>query len=474
MTYNNNENKETVKEYTIDLQRLFVEFLAQDKDLFARVNGIIDPLYFDRELRKGVEFIQEHATGYSALPTREQILATTGLELQELKDTDDRHQKWFIDEFETFCKHKALEAAILESADLLEKGEYGPVERKIKEAVQIGLAKHMGTDYWESPAERIERVRNQRGGTSTGWKEIDNKLYGGFNKGELNIFAAPSGGGKSLFLQNLALNWSIAGLNVVYITLELSEELSSMRLDSMITGMNTRDVFKNAADVDLKVRMQGKKAGKLQIVQLPNGITINAITSYLREYEVKNDVKVDAICIDYLDLMMPAQSKVNPSDLYIKDKFVSEEMRNFAVEHDILFATASQLNRAAVEETEFDHSHIAGGLSKIQTADNVIGIFTSQAMRERGRYQVQFMKTRSSSGVGQKVDLKFDIAGLRIEDLDEDDEGSTMHQPSAMFEKIKAQNKTSHQEKNIAENSVVGNTIDGHDKLRSMLKRSNS
>ena len=465
---------EQVKEYNIELQKLFVEFLAQDKDLFARVNGIIDPLYFDRELRKGVEFIQEHVAGYSALPTLEQIKATTNIELQELKDVDERHQNWFIDEFETFCKHKALEGAILDSADMLEKGQYGPVERRIKEAVQIGLAKHMGTDYWEDPAERIERVRNQRGGTSTGWKEIDNKLYGGFNRGELNIFAAPSGGGKSLFLQNLALNWSIAGLNVVYITLELSEELSSMRLDSMITGMNTRDVFKNKDDVDLKVRMQGKKAGKLQIVQLPNGVTINAISSYLREFEVKNDIKVDAVLIDYLDLMMPAQSKVSPSDLYIKDKFVSEEMRNFAVEHDILFATASQLNRAAVEEVEFDHSHIAGGLSKVQTADNVIGIFTSQAMRERGRYQVQFMKTRSSSGVGQKVDLKFDISGLRIEDLDEDEAGSTMNQPSAIFDKIKSQNKISHQEKNIAENSVVDSTIAGHDKLRSMLKRSNS
>jgi len=411
---------------------------------------------------------------YSALPTRDQILATTGLELQELKDVDDRHQKWFIDEFETFCKHKALESAILESADLLEKGEYGPVERKIKEAVGIGLAKHMGTDYWESPAERIERVRNARGGQSTGWRDIDQKLYGGFNRGELNIFAAASGGGKSLFLQNLALNWSIAGLNVVYISLELSEELSSMRLDSMITGMNTKEVFKNVDDVDLKVRMQGKKAGKLQIVQLPNGITINAITSYMREYETKNDLKIDAVLINYLDLMMPAQSKVSPSDLFIKDKFVSEEMRNFAVEHDILFATASQLNRAAVEEVEFDHSHISGGLSKIQTADNVIGIFTSQAMRERGRYQVQFMKTRSSSGVGQKVDLAFDIGGLRIKDLDDDEAGSTMNQPSAIFDKIKSQNKVSHQEKNIAENSVVENTIQGHDKLRSMLKRSNS
>jgi len=180
------------------------------------------------------------------------------------------------------------------------------------------------------------------------------------------------------------------------------------------------------------------------------------------------------VLIDYLDLMMPAQSKVSPSDLFIKDKFVSEEMRNFAVEHDILFATASQLNRAAVEEVEFDHSHISGGLSKIQTADNVIGIFTSQAMRERGRYQVQFMKTRSSSGVGQKVDLAFDIGGLRIKDLDDDEAGSTMNQPSAIFDKIKSQNKVTHQEKNIAENSVVENTIQGHDKLRSMLKRSNS
>ena len=96
------------KEYNIDLQRLFVEFLAQDKDLFSRVNGIIDPLYFDRELRKGVEFIQEHASGYSALPTREQILAATGIELQELKDVDERHQKWFIDEFEKMIVNMGL------------------------------------------------------------------------------------------------------------------------------------------------------------------------------------------------------------------------------------------------------------------------------------------------------------------------------------------------------------------------------
>ena len=91
------------------------------------------------------------------------------------------------------------------------------------------------------------------------------------------------------------------------------------------------------------------------------------------------------------------------------------------MELNTIFVTAAQLNRGAVEEIEFDHSHISGGLSKIQTADNVFGIFTSRAMRERGRYQIQLMKTRSSSGVGSKIDLGFDIDSLRIIDLGEDD-----------------------------------------------------
>ena len=77
-----------------------------------------------------------------------------------------------------------------------------------------------------------------------------------------------------------------------------------------------------------------------------------------------------------------------------------------------------------MEEVEFDHSHIAGGLSKINTADNVFGIFTSRAMRERGRYQLQLMKTRSSSGVGMKVDLEFDLDSLRITDPGEEGQDS--------------------------------------------------
>jgi hypothetical protein len=136
--------------------------------------------------------------------------------------------------------------------------------------------------------------------------------------------------------------------------------------------------------------------------------------------------------------MMPLSVKVSPSDLFVKDKYVSEEIRNLAMETQCVTVTASQLNRSAVEEIEFDHSHISGGLSKIMTADNVIGIFTSRAMKERGRYQIQFMKTRSSSGVGQKVDLEFNLDTLRITDLgEEESEPSFREQSSNVVNNLK-------------------------------------
>ena len=423
--------------YNEETQELFLRFMVSDNDIIARVNSIVQPYMFDRQFRNAVTFIKEHVQEYNSMPTIEQIEASANIKLEKVEDFNSRHVEWFMDEFETFCRHKALEKAILDSTDLLESKDYGTVETKIKEASQIGLVKDLGLDYYANPKERLEWIKNQAGAISTGWQAMDRKLYGGLNRGELTFFAGGSGAGKSLFLQNLALNWSQSGLNTVLISLELSEQLCSMRLDSMISGYGTSEVMKNIDDVDLKVRTKGKGAGKLRVKQLTNGITANDIQAFLREYEIQSGVQVDAVIIDYLDLMMPVSSRVNPGDLFIKDKYVSEELRNLAVEWNVLMVTASQLNRGAVEEIEFDHHHIAGGISKIQTADNVIGIFTSNAMRERGRYQIQFMKTRSSSGVGTKIDLKFVPETLRIEDLDESDEDTDTMVAGSLINSLK-------------------------------------
>jgi hypothetical protein len=169
----------------------------------------------------------------------------------------------------------------------------------------------------------------------------------------------------------------------------------------------------------MKVRVMGKKSGQFQIKYMPSGKTTNDIRSFMKEYEVKTGKRIDILLVDYLDLLMPISRKISAENLFIKDKFVSEELRNLAVEKNVILVTAAQLNRSAVEEISFDHSHISGGLSKIQTADNVFGIFTSRSWREKGRYQIQLLKTRSSSGVGQNIDLEFDIDTLRIRDLED-------------------------------------------------------
>ena len=63
-------------------------------------------------------------------------------------------------------------------------------------------------------------------------------------------------------------------------------------------------------------------------------------------------------------------------------------------------------------------------------------------MKERGRYQIQFMKTRSSSGVGQKVDLEFDVDSLRIRDLADDPEYKQFDkQRSTIYDSLKQKSK---------------------------------
>ena len=420
----------TPVEYTHDIQELFLRMLLTEPQLYTRVSNIMNSENFERSLRPAAKFLVEFSEKYNSIPDPQQIKATTGLDIAVIPGLRDSDTEWFLDEFEKFTKRQELERAILKSAELLEKGNFDPVEKLIKDAVQISLTKDMGTDYFADPKARLNAIRNNNGQISTGWPCLDNKLYGGFNRGELQIFAGGSGSGKSLFMQNLAANWMQMNLNGVYVTLELSEELTAWRIDSMITDVATRDVFKNIDDVELKVKMSAKKSGKFYIKYMPAQSTVNDIRSYIKTLQMEKGIRVDFLCIDYLDLLMPVSTKVSPSDLFIKDKYVSEELRNLAKELNVLFVTASQLNRSAVEEVEFDHSHISGGISKINTADNVFGIFTSRSMRERGQYQIQLMKTRSSSGVGQKIDLSFDVETLRIFD-DGDSTGYVANAQSA-------------------------------------------
>jgi archaellum biogenesis ATPase FlaH len=366
--------------YSRELQKLYLEMFLSDAESFIRCQNIFEPENFDKSLRTAAKFITEHVDQYRVMPEVDIVNAACGSDFQQVELARENYQ-WLLDEFEQFSRHRGLERAILKSADLLERGEYGPVEKMIKDAVQISLSRDMGTDYFEDPRGRLGSLKDNNGQVSTGWPTVDRRLYGGFNRGELNIFAAASGGGKSLFLSNLAVNWAMMGLNVIYLTFELSENLVAMRLDSMFTGISTREIFKNLDDVELKVKLMGKKSGHIQVKYLPSGKNCNDIRAYLKEYQVKKNIRPDVILIDYLDLMMPISVKVSPSDLFVKDKYVSEEIRNLAMESQCITVTASQLNRCLALDTKV----IANG-HEIEIKDVKVGDWIES---NQGPVQVQ-------------------------------------------------------------------------------------
>lgn len=464
------------KDYSDAKQKLLIDIILSSEEIFSRCQNILDSKYFVNKYRPAMRFILNYANDFKVLPKIEQVNAETGMDFAKIENILIQHQDSFLKEIEEFCKNRALADAVTSAVSLIEKGNYGEVEKRVREAILISLQTDLGTNYYADPRARLMSIKDKNGQISTGWKSVDSKLYGGVNRGEITIWCAGSGVGKSLFLQNEAVNLSRQGLNVVYISLELSEGLTSMRIDSMLTEVGTRDIFRNLDAVEIKVKQAGFKSGDLYIKQIPQGSTTNDIKVYLKNYEIERQKRPDVLVVDYLDLLYPNNKRVNPSDLFVKDKFVTEELRGLAVEMNMICATASQLNRSATQEQEHDHSMIAGGISKIQTADNVISIFASAAMKERGQYQVQFLKTRSSSGVGSKIYLGFDPNTLKIFDM-EDGEIGLIESSSAtdVFADLRRKNNVNKGSSNTSGSSVSNappqKTIKDLTTLTSLIRR---
>lgn len=455
-----------VNETNVETQKYYLDFFLSSGELFTRAQNIFNPLNFDRSLKEAATFIQEYVQKYSAIPSVEQVSVKTGTKLAIIERIQESDENWLLDDFEQFTKKAELTRAILKSVDLLEKDDFGSVEKIIKEAVQISLTRDLGINYFEDPRARLMKLKDSNGQVSTGWTIVDRYIFGGFNRGELEIFCGGPGSGKSVVLQNLACNWIEKGMNGIYITLELSQELVAMRLDSMITGIGSKEIFHKLDDVELKVAMAGKKSGRLKIKFLPSGSTVNDIRAYVKELMIQENYKPDFVCVDYLDLINP-NSKIDLGDFFVKDKLVSEGLRNFGIELKAVIASASQLNRSSFDEIDFNLGNVAGGISKANSCDNMFGIYTSRSMKERGAIQLQLLKTRNSSGVGNKVDLDFHVDSLRI--TDSTSTASSVMTGTALLAQIKNSPKAS---KTIP--ASMGDKKDLLKNLMSQINHSNS
>lgn len=395
----------------INKQRLLLRYLISSSDLFTLTNPIVRADYFDPEIRRAVKFIQTYYDTYRALPDPAQIQAETTVAITATEVSFDQFS-YCVNEVEQFCKRKAMEQAVLKSVALINDDDYGAVETLIREAVTTSITRSLGLEYYDNPLARLERLRNTAKPISTGWDDVDEITGGGFNIGDLIILSANSGGGKSVSMENWADNMNNQGYHGIYFSFELNEDLISKRHDSIVTGVHQAEVLVRYKEVAAAVDNAALKKGSLLIKQMQSP-TPNDLKAYLKEYELKYKRIPKFIVVDYIGLMR-ASEKVEAGDVYTKDKLVSEELRNIAQEYGAIVMTASQQNRDAIDKLELNQGNIAGGISKIDTCDVYISIIMTDAMRASGDVMFQFLKTRSSDGVGKNAHLAWDAKTLRI------------------------------------------------------------
>lgn len=402
-------------------QALLIDILLGTPDLFALVTPIIESRYFDPEFRPLMSFVLQYQMDHKGIPQPNIIEAETGIKVTPQSVIGDTFD-YACSEFETFCKRKAIDYAIRDSVSLIEKGDYGAVEQKIREAVTTTLTRNLGTDFFENPTALMERIEVGLGKPiSTGWRDLDDTIGGGVYRKDLILFSANSGGGKSITMDNLATNFHNQGLKGVYFSFELGEELLSKRHFSIVTGVDTPQLFMRKQEVIAKTEELSKTAGRFLFVRMPVGTKPSAIRAYLKEYQLKyNGDTPDFMIFDYMGLM-GTDVHVQTGDVYTRDKIVSEALREIGNDFDAIVVSASQQNRSAVGETDIDHSHIAGGISKIDTCDLAISIILTDTMKASGEIAFQLIKTRNSDGVGKNVQLKWIARHLRIADCDSAD-----------------------------------------------------
>lgn len=400
-------------------QKLLLEYLISSPDTFAMCQGIVDPEYFDPTLRNTVKFVKDYYDGYNSLPSPKQIKAETGTDI-ELTEVKPDKIKWCADEIERFCKNRAMERAILKAVPLVNNGNPEAVEALVKEALLVSLNRDLGLRYYEDPTVRLQKMAESGDLIPTGWTQVDELLYGGIGRKELLLVSANSGGGKSICLANLALNCNERGLNVLYASLELSETVIAQRFDTMITGISRKEWKAHIGEIAVRVEEYGTGKGVIDIKQFSVGTSATQIKAYLKEYYLMYGFLPDVLILDYVDLMHPNERNIDLSDLWTKDKLCSEQLRDVGREYNMLVATASQLNRSAVNATHQSHDQIAGGISKINTADVYWSIVMNATQRAKGELMFHFQKTRNSDGVGNTVYMTWDAKHLRIIDRQND------------------------------------------------------
>jgi len=393
---------DNLKKFGPEFQLKCISGLISDKPFMERISDIVDPTSFETDAHQWiVKTALKYFLQYKELPTlvafqvkvdaveqvdfKNEIVSQLRLVFNKITDSDLMYVK---EQFLEFCRNQTLKNAIMESVDHLKNGHYEKIKSVVDHAMKAGMERNIGHDYMTDIEKRMSVM--SRNTIATKWQIVDQIMDGGLAAGELGIVTACAGSGKSWVLAKLGAEAMKQGKNVLHFTLELNENYVGLRYDACFTGIDFQNIRNNVGVVRDKL---ANIPGKLIIKYFPiKTVSAHNLKAHAERLAMLG-TKIDMMIVDYADILRPFQSDRNANS-YSEAGGIYEELRAVAGELQIPIWTASQSNRAGMEEDVLTAMNISDSYRKIMTADFVVSVSRKTQDKQSNTARFHIIKNR--------------------------------------------------------------------------------
>lgn len=380
------EEKDTFASFGRSYQEKVVQAMLEDHAFAEQMGDVIQAKYFDLNyLQEVVQAFYDYKTKYKLYPSFEMLetiitRSETAVDslvgaqvrtyINGLQSSPLNGDKQYVqDSSLEFCKKQSLKDGLIKAIDMMESGNYDSIQSVIKDALNKGGTRDMGHNYTQGF--EIRGQKSVRKPISTGWPILDKTFNGGWERGTLTTFIAPTGAGKSMFLVNCGAAALEQGLNVAYVTLEMADWKIGLRFDSYYSGIPINDVADNGEKIREVVGQKVK--GQLFIKEWPTkSATVQTIRAYLQRLQATIGFVPDMLVVDYADLLRGGGKGF--ADKRHELESVYEDLRALSQEFKIVVITADQTNRSGLEMEIVTIQQIGESYAKATVCDVIMTI----------------------------------------------------------------------------------------------------
>ncbi len=427
--------------WTLRLEQTILKNLIKSEDYTRKVLPFLKEEYFgnmeDRLLFKEVAgFILKYnqQPSFDALDIEiSNIRGTTDDTVKNLRENlkaldDDKvtNEDWLIDSTEAFCQEKAIYNAITEALEIMNgrgKLSKGAIPTLLSDALGISFDPNVGHDYLEQSDERYEHYHKVEERLPFDLDFFNKITKNGVPKKTLNIVMGGVGGGKSLTLCHLTAGYLSQGKNVLYISLELSENELSKRIDANLMNVTMDDLMALPKDLyDKKIaNLKQKTNGKLIIKEFATATASTVhFRSLLNELNLKKGFVPDVIMIDYLNICASARLKPGAGvNSYTFVKAIAEEIRGLAVEYNVPIWSATQLTRSGYTSTDPGMEDTSESFGLPATADFFFALVVTEQLTQLNQIMVKQLKNRyNDPSINKRFVIGVDRSRMRLYDVE--------------------------------------------------------